>query len=274
VVRDGVGRIVSSTPMMEEAVADSRGTGTLEAIVPARGAASVEVVRDGRVLARRMRSEAPTLRILAPRSGARARSAGTFGVRWQTVDPDSRSLTATVAYSRDDGKTWRTLFVGPDRGMVPLPGSYLAGSRKARLRIEISDGFNQTVAVSDRFTAAGSRPRVQITSPRPRTVIGAGSVLNLRGVVEQPGLPNCRYAMVHRTTGASRKVVIRQPGPTQQRGGCDVVFPQRYNRLPCGKPCHCWQHLHSSILGHITAPIAKTWPDIANNAAWERLSRR
>jgi hypothetical protein len=34
-------------------------------------------------------------------------------------------------------------------------------------------------------------------------------------VVEEPSLPDCRYAMVQGITAACRKVLFRQPGPLQ-----------------------------------------------------------
>jgi hypothetical protein len=44
-----------------------------------------------------------------------------------------------------------------------LPGSYLEGSRAARVRIRVGDGFNQTVAVSGRFTVLSAPPQVSIS---------------------------------------------------------------------------------------------------------------
>jgi hypothetical protein len=51
---------------------------------------------------------------------------------------------------------------------VALPSTFFAASRNARLRLRVSDGFDETWVVSRRLVALGRPPQVDIASPRPR----------------------------------------------------------------------------------------------------------
>jgi hypothetical protein len=166
VVADGAGAPLSSTRMSATGghVEGGGAFTELSADVPASAAAgSVSVVQDGAAIATRPRSaHPPTVRVIAPAGGARVARQAT--VRWVATDADDDALTATVAYSRDDGRTWRTIYSGPDQGKALLPGAYFSGSRRARVLVRVSDGFDETGARSARFRAKGAPPLVRIHS--------------------------------------------------------------------------------------------------------------
>ena len=124
---------------------------------------AVAVMQADTVLASRLRSaHPPTVRVTAPGRAATIKRRAL--VRWKGADADGDPLTATVAYSGDDGRTWRTIYAGPSRGRAALPGSYFAASRRARVLVRVSDGFDETGASSERFRARGVPPVVRITS--------------------------------------------------------------------------------------------------------------
>ena len=129
------------------------------------GAAVVELVRDGAVLDRLTRSRPPRLRMLGRLRGTRVRAGGALGVRWTASDPDGDALQGTVEYSADGGRTWRTIAARPSTGRASLPARLLPGSRNARVRVIVSDGFNSTKATSARFSVDGAPPTVRILSP-------------------------------------------------------------------------------------------------------------
>ncbi|WP_028061850.1 hypothetical protein [Candidatus Solirubrobacter pratensis] len=137
----------------------------LEGVVPAAGVAEVEIVKGATVLARRRQSpHAPTVRL-----GARP----TFGiknavVRWSAHDADNDHVEAKISYSGDDGRTWKLVWVGPNRGRVRLPAQYLFSARRARIRVEVNDGFRTAIAVSRRFRSPGEAPLVSIALPARR----------------------------------------------------------------------------------------------------------
>lgn len=136
-------------------------------VVPAGGAASVEVLRSGSVAATRARSaHAPRVRLLAPRRGTIGRGR-TVAVRWSATDADGGLLSSSVDYSADGGRRWRTVLQSTrGSGAARLPSRYFTGSRDARVRVRVNDGFNQGVATSGRLRAIGSPPAVRITAPR------------------------------------------------------------------------------------------------------------
>jgi hypothetical protein len=102
-------------------------------------------------------------------------------VRWRAVDGDGQPLTAKVDYSTNGGGRWREIFSGPNHDRVTLPASLFAGSRRARLRIRVNDGFDEGVAVSAIFTAAGRPPDVRILSPAAGQHVLGDAELYLEG---------------------------------------------------------------------------------------------
>lgn len=160
-----------------------RGSGGTFVGAVAPGAAAVELVRDGAVLDALRRSAAPRVRLLAPRRGARVRAGGKDGVtvRWAASDADGQPLWATVQFSPDDGRSWRTVLDGPSRGSARVPGRYLEGTRRGRVRVTISDGFTEARAVSPPFRADGTRPVGQISRPEAGDPLVAGQRLLFAG---------------------------------------------------------------------------------------------
>ncbi|HVE67875.1 MAG TPA: hypothetical protein VNB64_04770, partial [Solirubrobacteraceae bacterium] len=126
-------------------------------------------------------ARAPGVRLLSPRAGAVIGRARAVNVAWRASDADGGALEATIAYSLDDGRRWRTLYVGPSSGRAALPNAYFAGSRRARVRVCGDDGFNRTSAVSGRLRALGRPPAVRIEAPVAGAVIDGNANLSLRG---------------------------------------------------------------------------------------------
>ena len=147
----------------------------------APGAVAVELLREGTVLHRLQRSRPPTVRLSAPKRGARVRGGGLLEVRWQASDPDRDALAATVDFSPDGGRTWRTVHGGPSDGRATVPAGFLAGSKRARLRVSISDGFSEGSVTSGAFTVDGIAPQPQILSPQAGSLIRAGERIKLAG---------------------------------------------------------------------------------------------
>ena len=184
VARDAAGRVLSDSAMAVDQthVLDQGAVTLLTGQTPATHSASVEVVRDGAVIATRMRSRhAPSVRILAPRAGRTVGAHGKVTVRWHASDADGGALVANLDYSRDGGRNWKPIFSGPDAGHTTLPSGLLSHSAKARLRLRVGDGFNETAVVSGRFTAIGGPPAVRIASPVRNQRIAADATLDVLG---------------------------------------------------------------------------------------------
>jgi hypothetical protein len=161
------GRVLATVPM---ALADGHadGAGPLDEVsaeVPARGVEAIQISKGGVLVDSRTRpARRPRAVLLAPASGAKVGKARPVVVRWRASSPEHLRLTAALDYSRDDGRSWRTVFLGGSHGRATLPAILLAASRRARLRLRVSDGFNETTVVSRRFTALGAPPEVTIAS--------------------------------------------------------------------------------------------------------------
>jgi len=146
-------------------------------------AATVQLVRDGAVLSTLQRTAAPRVRILAPRAGERVRQGRGSGlvVRWTPSDPDGAELVATVEFSRDGGRNWRSVFDGPDTGSARVPAAFLEGTRTGRVRVTVSDGLARAQALSRRFRVDGRPPVVRILSPDGGEPLVAGQRVLLVG---------------------------------------------------------------------------------------------
>jgi hypothetical protein len=181
VVRDAAGVVLSDAGLPLEGLEDST-LQTFFAVVPAAGAARIEVVRDGAVLAERSRSATvPAVRIRSPRAGAVVGRSRTTRVEWTATDPDGEPLTATVDYSADGGRTYAPVAVGRGGGPISVPSASLSASRNARIRVRVSDGFNEGVAVSARFSAVGAPPVVRIGAPGGSAALPADGTLPVAG---------------------------------------------------------------------------------------------
>jgi hypothetical protein len=176
--RGSHGQLLRTVPMAASVghEDDAASLDELTAEVPSKGAQSIEIASGGKVLASRARDpHPPRLAIVAPRKASQVGGRRSVLVRWHASDRDHLPLTVSVDYSRDDGRSWRTLFVGDNHGALSLPGFYFVGSRAARVRVRVNDGFNETAAVSKRFSALGAPPAVSIANT-PTAIAGDARV--------------------------------------------------------------------------------------------------
>ena len=109
-------------------------------------------------------------------------------VRWMVQDIDGDEVAARVEYSIDDGQTFRpiasNLTVQPGLGApqsISLPPHYFTATRSARIRVVVSDGFNELDVLSGRFKSKGAPAEVRIIEPDTDTAIIEGTTLYLAG---------------------------------------------------------------------------------------------
>ena len=117
---DSAGRVLVDEGVQVQQLDDAPGAATFVAPVPV-GAAAVELTSHGQVLDRKQRNRPPTVRLLAPGRRARAHARGSLLVRWSASDPDDDQLQATIDYSFDGGRSWRTVYDGPEHGQRKRP---------------------------------------------------------------------------------------------------------------------------------------------------------
>lgn len=161
---DAAGHVLADEGAQVQPLLDDPGTATFLAAVPV-GSVAVELVSHNIVLDRKQRNRMPHLQLLAPSRHAHARSRGSLLVRWAASDPDNDPLQATVDYSFDGGGSWPTIYQGPSTGRISVPGRFLQGARRARIRVYVNDGFSEAQAISAPFRADGTPPVAQIVRP-------------------------------------------------------------------------------------------------------------
>jgi len=184
VVRSSDGQVVSSTPMAvsfphghEDGMSLSFVTGD----VPAENAATLELVSKGTILASRARSKNP------PKVAFKEGLPQKFGpdddvnASWVAADADGDALTATIEYSSDGGKNYRTLSTGIERTEFRVPIGALAHTNDARLRVTVNDGFDEQSAVTTAFAVPPTRPKVNIVEPRAQRTVRADVPISATG---------------------------------------------------------------------------------------------
>ncbi len=158
------GQVLADVPMVEAAmhVDGEQPPIPLVGAIPSAGVVKVAIVRDGVTLASRERSaSAPTVVL----KGLPAFRKGGATVRWKAADADGDALEAAVDYSANGGRSYRRIFIGPNKGSAAVPARYLSRSPKARVRVTVNDGFQSTTVTSKRFRSPGAPPDVTIVSP-------------------------------------------------------------------------------------------------------------
>jgi len=186
VARDARGRILATAAVSQELGEGGAGFESLDILqaqVPSAGVARIEVVSAGVVAASQDRSAAvPRVRIVAPGRGQRVGAGRGVTVRWQASDADRDALSVALDYSSDGGRTFRNVWAGPDRdGVAQVPTEFLDATVRARLRLRVSDGFNETSTTSAPFAVVARPPRVEILDPAPGQRPEAGGAIFLRG---------------------------------------------------------------------------------------------
>ncbi|MGA9857467.1 MAG: hypothetical protein WBQ18_06360 [Solirubrobacteraceae bacterium] len=185
-IRNASGAVVGNVPLtVTYGHLDGRGHSTPVAMfhgtVPAAGAELAQVTLNGSVIASAPRSpHVPSVRLIAPRRG-RIGTRRTVLVRWAAHDADGGALIASVDYSTNGGRSWRTVYTGANSGRISLPSTYFTGAANARIRVRVNDGFNETRVASGRLRAVGSPPAVTILSLRRGEQVTADATTLLRG---------------------------------------------------------------------------------------------
>jgi hypothetical protein len=226
VAHDVAGRVLASVPFKQYVGLGAAGVDpvvSLEGRVPSKGVTRVDVVdAGGAVVATRSASaSAPKARFLSPRRGGRVGDRGTVGVRWRASDADGDPLEATLDVSADGGRTFHNVWGGPSGdGTARLPAERLDATGDARLRLRVTDGFNETTTTSARFVVVGRRPRVQILEPTPDQRGDAGGAARLRGAaVDDRGrqLTGKRLRWLAGSTLLGRGTTVTAPLPAGTR---------------------------------------------------------
>ena len=123
---------------------------------------------------------APWVTVLMPNGGEQWDGVQT--ITWQAGDADDDALTFSVAYSPDDGQTWRPVATALTERSYRWDTGQAGGGDKARVRITATDGINTTSDDSDGpFQIPRKPPTARIASPADRTTFRRPEAILLLG---------------------------------------------------------------------------------------------
>jgi len=241
VFRDAAGKKLSDTPMealsthVDAAAAEPVTFLRAMAPMPPAGVRSVSIEVAGKpVVTRKRGRRPPSVRTVAVRGG-RITAAKRFTLTWRATAPARRGLLTTVDYTAD-GRRFKRLWIGDNRGRTRLDRSMLAPGRRARFRVTVDDGFTKRSALSKRLVVRPRPPRVTITGvPFKRRAL-AGQSITLRGQAEGAGstLVSARrltWLVGKRVIGRGAEVTVRAPA----KGKLSVRLVARPKSGPTGK---------------------------------------
>jgi hypothetical protein len=171
---DATGRVLLDAGVDVSGSEDIPGDGGTF-IGPVDGAATtVQLLYADTLLHSMARTRPPAVRLSTPRVSGRV-----LEVRWRASDPDGGELEASIDFSADNGRTWRTVQAAPDSGTASIPLATLTGSRLARVRVNVNDGFAETTVRSTSIRVPGTKPRVRIIGPERRATVRTGERVTL-----------------------------------------------------------------------------------------------
>lgn len=181
--KDDRGRTVATVSEEMVPVADRPGAELVSADLPAQSLKSISLVVDGKQVASRSASNsAPKIVLHYPGAKAPLGEKPEAPLEWTAEDADSQSLTVRVDYSDDDGKTYRPIGMTSTREGMDLPLRLFSASKVARIRLTVSDGFNESQFISEAFTSSGAPPTVSLINPDKDITVLSTATVNLTGV--------------------------------------------------------------------------------------------
>lgn len=123
----------------------------------------------------------PTINITAP-VVPETITGDSFTVSWNASDLDPNDvLDVDVAWSSDNGASWRTIAYDVYESSVEIPTSMLWGAKSGKLRVTVSDGWYESSDTVSPVTFAGNDPTARILDPQPvkgtATVPASGNLM-------------------------------------------------------------------------------------------------
>jgi hypothetical protein len=141
-----------------------------------------------RLAERSVSANAPIVGAVTQSAGATLPASGTVTVSWSASDADGDTLSASVAYSVDDGVSWNALATGISGTSFAVDAARLVGTKDAtgRFRVIVSDGALTSAASTAAFTAPGHSPMLRIATPLAGTRLELGQSVVLEAVALDP----------------------------------------------------------------------------------------
>jgi hypothetical protein len=180
----------------------------------------VQIRKNEEVLATLGRSTgAPEIvRLDSPTAGQDLLADEQVSVAWRAEDPDGDPLTFSVHYSPNpdgsgDSPRWIPVVPSTSASEFVWDTSGIPGTDSGQLKIIVSDGFNASVYLSDRFSVADKPPMVSVVRPRGGTVFQEFDTIVLEALVVDPesGVldgESISWLVADRKLGSGRRITL------------------------------------------------------------------
>ncbi|HKV63439.1 MAG TPA: hypothetical protein VJO16_16125 [Candidatus Acidoferrum sp.] len=183
-LQDAAGRELVSQPVSISR-RDRSSSKYFSAYIPWHPETKRIVMKDkNKILAdREVSSHKPNLHILSPKGGETWGATAT--ITWKATDEDGDNLTFTVLYNARQNDQWIPLAAGLKEQSVTINTSLVPGSKKARIRVQVTDGVNTAEADSGAFVVPEKPPLVAILGLKNGMTLSAEKS-NLVGAAYDP----------------------------------------------------------------------------------------
>ena len=163
------------------------------------GTAAVAIWRGKHLIALSSASKhAPQVTLTTPLAGTTL--SGPTPVTWDASDADGDTLSYAVELSPNGGASWLPVAVGLSEPTLTLDPATLPGTQQALLRVEASDGFDSTAAVTEAtFSIPAGAPQVSISAPVADQTVAAGTSVSFEASaidMTDGALPDTAYRLV------------------------------------------------------------------------------
>ncbi len=127
---------------------------------------AIALVNNGTELGRVSSSpNLPTVNLISPVGSDHWDNDQSYTISWSGSDLDGQELHYSVSYSDDDGIHWNPIVLDTTDNQWEVKANDFPGSSKARIRVQVSDGFYSSNAISDPFIIATHKPQPIIIKP-------------------------------------------------------------------------------------------------------------
>ena len=149
--------------------------------------ASIQLWHEGALLAERaVSAHAPVVEVTSPGSGASWAADGEYTIEWTASDDDGDSLWFDVAFSRDNGTTWKVITTRLEETHLDVSGDQFPGTEEAMLQVFASDGLLTSQATAGLFSIASKSPQAVIAVPQAGGTVPPSMQVVFKGYAYDP----------------------------------------------------------------------------------------
>jgi hypothetical protein len=218
VVRDAkryeIARLPATVTLRQNGEKSENSGVVATAYLPVKEAASIELQFHGEPVANVQRSRAaPKLEVARLDTDVLTRDES-LELRWKAGDADDDALEARIDFSPGTDQPFRAVYLGPNHGRWTVPGRLLSTTKEGRVRVVISDGFNEVEQEIGPFIVRASAPLLEIQGVPDGASFPQSTPLRFQAAAFGDGLmplspKNIRWSLDGKELGAGAEIEVR-----------------------------------------------------------------